>query len=208
MTRCRFCGRDKDEAYRSVSYYCAPPFEVRMHSWDNTNPAEVLRDIAVEVASAAGFEVDHESFDRAAAYMDESRHPTFYRIVDGYNSTDKPVLQKLRAVKTTPKGCWVVHSWAWPLSEPLTTREALRNAGARFVSQGTRRAYVYPTIELALDSYIIRKRRQIQHARNSLEWAENCLTWASSADIQDEMLVFDEPVGTASPFSLENLNVR
>lgn len=36
-----------------------------------TNPAEALRSIAEDVADQLGLEVDHEAFDRAAAYLDE-----------------------------------------------------------------------------------------------------------------------------------------
>ena len=33
MPRCKHCGRDKDNAYRAVSYYCAPPFARQMHDF-------------------------------------------------------------------------------------------------------------------------------------------------------------------------------
>lgn len=117
----------------------------------------------------------------------------YFRIEDGWAADSKPVLQRLFVGKVTPKGGWVVHSWNWPLREPLTNAAQLHIAGAVFVKQGTRRAYAYPTIELALESYKIRKTRQIQHAENSIRAAENGLSWARRAEIEEEFVVFAEP---------------
>lgn len=124
---------------------------------------------------------------------------TFYRIVDGYNDDSKPVLQTLRAVKLTPKGGWVVHSWAWPLREPANSARELWSIGAHLVVEGTRRAYAYPTIELALDSYRARKSWQIRHAERSIRRAKNALDWAGRAEIEDEFVTFAEPARPWAP---------
>lgn len=55
-TPCPDCRKDAKPATRVVNVI---------------NPAEVLREIAIQEAHAAGREVDHESFDRAAAALDE-----------------------------------------------------------------------------------------------------------------------------------------
>ena len=117
---------------------------------------------------------------------------TFYRLVDGYNDDAQPVLQKLTVAKLTPKGCWIVHSWAWPLRELLTNAKALNSVNARFVSQGARRAYAYPSIELALDSYRARKSWQIRHAERSIRRAHNALEHIDRSRIQDEYITFEK----------------
>jgi hypothetical protein len=120
----------------------------------------------------------------------------FYRIVDGYNATDKPVLQTVYVAKLTPKGGWVVHAWTWPLriAGPLTVSQLRSYASAKLVIQGTRRSYAYPTVELALDSYKIRKRRQMGHAQASMDRAVSCLEWAHRAVLEPEFVTFTEPV--------------
>ncbi len=115
---------------------------------------------------------------------------TLYRIVDGHNDNAKPALQKLRVVKLTAKGGWAVHSWAWPLRQPAETARELKSIDAHLVLEGTRRAYAYPTIELALDSYRARKNWQIRHAERSIRRARNALDWLSCAKVQDEFVEF------------------
>lgn len=118
----------------------------------------------------------------------------FYRIVDSDIAHNKPILQTMFVVRETAKSAWVVHSWAWPL--PLgcvLNRATLRHMGARLCGRGTRRAYAYPTLALAVDSYRIRKQRQIQHAENTLEHAKENLEWINNAQVEHEYLAFKEP---------------
>jgi hypothetical protein len=119
---------------------------------------------------------------------------TYYRIVDGYTAESRPVLQRLYVVKRTAKGAWVVHSWAKSYTGPFNTRDALRWVDARHVLDGDGKRYAYPTVAAALDSYMRRKRRQIQHARAAIDRAEHALDWCSRADVADETVTFADPV--------------
>lgn len=106
----------------------------------------------------------------------------YYRIVDGHTAESQPVLQRLYVVKRTAKGAWL----RWPWDHDCIAM--------RWVADGSGRRFAYPTIAAALDSYVRRKRRQIQHARAAIERAEYALDWCSRADVVDEMLQFYEPV--------------
>lgn len=118
----------------------------------------------------------------------------FYRIVDSDIAHNKPILQTMFVVRETSKSAWVVHSWAWPLQAGyVLNRDNLRRIGARLCGRGTRRAYAYPTLALAVDSYRIRKQRQIQHAENTLEHAKENLEWINNAQVEHEYLAFKEP---------------
>lgn len=94
----------------------------------------------------------------------------YYREVDGYYDGDKPTISLLeyRVISRTPKGAWITDAWD---SE---------GEFKRFVLNGKGRRHAYPTKELARDSYIIRKARQIKHAKNTLEHATKLLHLAQT----------------------------
>lgn len=84
----------------------------------------------------------------------------WFRFIDPYTAGEPPFLLRIRVARHTPKGVW------------------LDEYGVeKFVLKDARRRYAYPTEALALDSYIERKKSQIQHARNSHDQAvENLAT--------------------------------
>lgn len=106
----------------------------------------------------------------------------FYRVVDGCDPESKPVLQKLYVVKITQHGCWVVHSWAYPLRVDQKPKDVC----GKLIITGTRRAYAYPTIELAVQSYKIRKQKQIGHAKAAIERAEHALEHIANGVLESE----------------------
>lgn len=65
--------------------------------------------------------------------------------------------------KKTPKGVWVT---AW--------------GGPKFILDGAGRRFAYPTREQAIDSFMRRKRRQIQILHSNLASAEAQLAFAES----------------------------
>lgn len=71
----------------------------------------------------------------------------------------------------------------------------------RFVLKDARKRYAYPTKELALASYIIRKQRQIQHAATMHDAAVNCLEMAERLrDGKDETPDYDEALAAQARF--------
>lgn len=85
----------------------------------------------------------------------------WYRYWDGSAVGDPPWLQELPVVRETEK-CVVVDEWR----------------KQRFILKVARKRYAYPTKELALDSYIIRKQRQIQYAAATHDAAKENLELA------------------------------
>lgn len=83
----------------------------------------------------------------------------FYRYVDPYD-TDSIHLctEEWRVDKITPAGYWI---------ESYGER--------KFVLAGGGKRYAYPSKEEALDSYIIRKNRQLQHLASTKHKAEHGL---------------------------------
>lgn len=74
----------------------------------------------------------------------------WFRYIDPWAAGEEPYLQLIPVKRHTPKGVW------------------LNEFGVeKFVLKDARRRYAYPTEALALDSYIRRKKAQIQHASNT-----------------------------------------
>lgn len=71
----------------------------------------------------------------------------WYRYTDPWTAGDGPYLSSIPVMRHTAK-CVVLNEYGHH----------------RFVLKNARRRYAHPTKELALESYIIRKKRQIQHA--------------------------------------------
>lgn len=66
-------------------------------------------------------------------------------------------LDAYRVMRRTPKGCWI-SDYNWPTK-----------LGERFVLDNARRKHAYPTRSEAWDSFVIRQRKRLQHAKNQLE---------------------------------------
>lgn len=75
-----------------------------------------------------------------------SERETWFRYQDGWNDHDGPVLFTFCVKRHTPK-CVILDEWG-------RERQVLKEA---------RRRFAYPAKELALESFIIRKQRQMQH---------------------------------------------
>ena len=90
---------------------------------------------------------------------------TYYRYVDEtYESTGTRVVREtLVLLKKTPKGAWIT----WPWDRDGTYK--------KFVLDGDGRRYAYTDTDKALQSFKIRKQRQIQRCRATIERAENAL---------------------------------
>lgn len=71
----------------------------------------------------------------------------WYRYIDPWTVGAEPYLSRIPVERHTAK-CVVLNEYGL----------------LRFVRKDTRKRYAYPTEELALKSYIIRKKRQIQYA--------------------------------------------
>jgi hypothetical protein len=82
---------------------------------------------------------------------------TEYYRYDGYKYAQ---CDSYRVTKCTPKGVWV--SLGYGVKE-------------KFILNDARRRWAYPTKELALESFRIRKERQIMHSNDSIEKANIAL---------------------------------
>jgi hypothetical protein len=87
----------------------------------------------------------------------------WYRYDDPWTAGELPYCREFSVVRHTPK-CVI-------LDEFGVERRVLKEA---------RKRYAYPTKDLALGSYIIRKKRQMQHAANTHDVAQNNLTAAEA----------------------------
>lgn len=107
--------------------------------------------------------VDYYRFEDKASYGDE--------IACGAPPC-KTILRKLPVLKTTPKGVWIADKYGQD----------------RFILEGGRVRYAYPTRELALKSFKRRKEVQVDILKRQLERAECALRLA------DEPFPIERPV--------------
>lgn len=77
-------------------------------------------------------------------------------------------------IKETRCGYWIAD---YPQKDP---DKAIKDkwTWTKWVSKGGKKRYAYPTKEEALESFIIRKHRQVGHARRHLDFAEKSLKQA------------------------------
>jgi hypothetical protein len=79
---------------------------------------------------------------------------------DFYSSSETRIRHiKLNVISHTAKGVWLDRGFG----------------DRKFVLNEARKRYAYPTVELAKESFIIRKKRQISYARQTIENAEAAL---------------------------------
>lgn len=98
---------------------------------------------------------------------------TFYRFEDygvsvgseefGFSSRRELSLREFQVIKETPKGAWIQMTFC---------------GDKRFVRLDARKQYACPTIELARQSFIARKKRQIKILTKQLRNAEEALGFA------------------------------
>lgn len=108
----------------------------------------------------------------------------WYRYDDPWTADEAPFLQEMTVTRYTAK-CVVFNDYG-------IDRFVLKDPNGR--------RYAYPTKELALNSYIIRKQRQMQHATNTLNQAKANLFNAQG--IQDGTFV--EPAQSTFQFPVQN----
>lgn len=84
------------------------------------------------------------------------------------------ICDEYRAIKDTPAGWWV-NRLDTPYPTPEIIKHWLANKrlyGVRFVLSGSGKRFAYQSKAAALDSYRIRKARQLEHAQNTLAKAK------------------------------------
>lgn len=98
-----------------------------------------------------------------------------FRYVDPHDSDEgaEPWLTSYTIFKKTPKGCWIVLSG----SEPSKYNQ-------KFILDGHGRRYAYSDRTEALESYIIRKQRQVQHSAATHDKAQKLLVLARRMQLQ------------------------
>jgi len=105
---------------------------------------------------------------------------TWYRFTDPWTAGEPPFLQEIPVERYTAK-CAVLNEYGF----------------RRYVLKDARKRYAYPTKELALESYIIRKKRQMQHAANAHDNAKENLDAAEKfsrgeAVVRTSNLLFED----------------
>ena len=109
-----------------------------------------------------GFNIYPVSGHNRSDPLPEKPGTTHYYRVDTEFGGKLPVfVRPFKVLRRTPKGVWV-----------------LNDCEERFVLDGAKKTLCYPTKALALQSFIARKRRQIQIVRAQLSNAENALAVA------------------------------
>ncbi|RWH49569.1 MAG: hypothetical protein EOQ80_06590 [Mesorhizobium sp.] len=101
-------------------------------------------------------EVERASSDDVKFYDDASPLATgWYRYEDSSAYHSSIHLRRFRILRETPKGVW------------------LDDYGQeRFVLKDAKKRWAYPTIELARESFLIRKQKQVAHLENYLAHAK------------------------------------
>jgi hypothetical protein len=76
--------------------------------------------------------------------------------------------RKYKVLRLTPRGAWI--------QTACSPSRGLQ----RFVLCKGKKKYAYPTLELAWESFLIRKQRRIQYLREQIEYAQSALAHSSS----------------------------
>lgn len=107
----------------------------------------------------------------------------YYREVNSLWTSDLLAISvlKFRVIRRTPKGVWVVPDYYWPCEKRK-----------RFILDGKGRRYAYPTREEARASFIIRKKREIQHCTNQHDRALRYLALAETMEFGSETCALHE----------------
>ena len=89
------------------------------------------------------------------------------------NNICKPLLRKYVVMKHTPCGVWVVTLWCGayiPLENDCAKSVIKRKK--KFILNSSIKKFAYPTVEQAVESYVIRKKRQQEIIKHRLEETE------------------------------------
>lgn len=99
----------------------------------------------------------------------------YYREVNAQWSDDLLAISCIRyvVVRHTPKGVWIAPDWASP------------GKFEKFILEGKGKRFAYPTREEARASFIIRKRREIQHSAAQHDRAVRYLALANTGKFGD-----------------------
>lgn len=93
-----------------------------------------------------------EQVNEVQFFEDPVVEGSWYRYEDSKGWGSQVWLRQFRVIRKTPRGVW------------------LDDYGLeRFVLNDARKRFAYPTVELAWESFLIRKQKQIAHLKNQLE---------------------------------------
>lgn len=94
---------------------------------------------------------------------------------------DEPYLEEFEVIKTTKCGHWIMDTCQWPEKK-------------KWINKGTRKQYAYMTQELALNSYVKRKERQIIILEIQLEKTKRKLKIAKNIDLSTKLLEYKSSI--------------
>ena len=117
------------------------------------------------------------------------RMENYYRYEDRLTSgSEMVVIDLLRfvVVKRNPKGAWISRCWGPQDVLHFTSSEK------RFVLDGARKRYAFPTEAEALNSFVIRKSRQIWHLEAQLRVAKAAKREAEKPDFKPGKAFFSQ----------------
>jgi len=103
----------------------------------------------------------------------------FYRYDIAYNLQNgvELVLYKYDLLKETPQGYWIVPDLRWHSL-------ADKSKHKRWVHKVSRKRFAYPTKKEALNSFIIRKKKQIIYCKRDMRNAERALAIAEKINLE------------------------
>ncbi len=115
----------------------------------------------------------------------------FYREVNSRMSDDVLAISciEYNVVKRTPRGAWIEPKWVTDYNfEDLEHRKM----HWKFILDGVGRRFAYPTRELARESFIARKRKEIQHCGRQHDRAVRYLALAETMQYGTPSLALHE----------------
>ena len=100
----------------------------------------------------------------------------FYRY---YNQGIDVVLEKFKLLKETPAGYWIIPEYQDPVEPLVMFKDTWYR---KWISKTSRKRFAYPTKEEALDSFKMRKKRQIPILEGQLDCVKEALKVAENID--------------------------
>ncbi len=126
----------------------------------------------------------------------------YYREVNARWANDTLAIScvKYNVVRRTPKGAWIEPCWVTDYNFDDLDR---RKIHWKFILDGVGKRFAYPTRELARESFIIRKKREIMHCKNQHDRAVRYLALAETGKFGTETEALHE-IHTDHLFIFEN----